>query len=79
MSQPLITALIPGTGFPGLDDYRSRQAVFFDDSITDGWDLSQSFPGNPNAEGYRVMAPLAENAVQAALSKGDGDSPSGSR
>lgn len=74
MSQPLITALIPGTGFPGLDDYRSRQAafysddygqraryrqhnaallqqnrspqvVFFGDSITDGWDLAQSFPG----------------------------------
>lgn len=74
MSQPLITALIPGTGFPGLDDYRSRQAafysddygqrsryrshneallqqnrnpqvVFFGDSITDGWDLAQNFPG----------------------------------
>lgn len=74
MSQPLITALIPGTGYPGLDDYRSRQAafysddygqraryrqhneallqqnhkpqvVFFGDSITDGWDLAQSFPG----------------------------------
>lgn len=247
MSQPLITALIPGTGFPELDNYRSRQAafysddygqraryrqhneallqqnrspqvVFFGDSITDGWDLAQSFPGknylnrgiggqttaqmlvrfrqdvlnlrpqavvilagtndiagntgpvsnleieenimtfaelatlhgiqvvissvlpvhdanpdsqdlyaqrprerlialnhwlkswsatqgfvwldyatpmtdacgklitrysddglHPNAEGYRVMAPLAENAVQAVLSKGDGDSPSGSR
>lgn len=74
MSQPLITAFIPGTGFPALDDYRSRQAalysddygqraryrqhneallqqnvspqvVFFGDSITDGWDLAQSFPG----------------------------------
>lgn len=74
MSQPLITAFIPGTGFPTLDDYRSRQAalysddygqraryrqhndallqqnvspqvVFFGDSITDGWDLAQSFPG----------------------------------
>ena len=31
MSQPLITALIPGTGFPGLDDYRSRQAAFYSD------------------------------------------------
>lgn len=74
MSQPLIPAYIPATGFASLDDYRSRQAafysddygqraryrqhndalleqdddlrvVFFGDSITDGWDLAQSFPG----------------------------------
>lgn len=72
MSQQLITAYFPTSGFPALDNYRSQQAaiysddygqrmryrqhndalpdsderiVFFGDSVTDGWDLAQSFPG----------------------------------
>ena len=75
-AQPL-TAIVPSTGFAGLDHYRASRAkvffndfgelgryraanaalnppasgenrvVFFGDSITDIWQLGESFPGKP--------------------------------